>query len=1113
MQNYCIVQFLGGLNLLRRSSRKISLTMKLLFILIVCSFGLAYASDGYAQKTSITLKANDCTIEEVLHKIELESGFGFFVNSKNLDLKRKVSVSVSNKNIFQVLEQVFKGVGIEYKVLDNKIVLAAKEKDVAQQRKERLIAGTVKDKNGEPLIGVSIREKSSGEGTITDMDGNYKLSTSSANPVLVFSYVGYQSKEVPVKGNVANVVLEDATQELNEVVVTALGIKRSEKALSYNVQQLSGDELTTVKDANFISSLNGKVAGVNINSSNTTGGASRVVMRGVKSITSSNLALYVIDGVPMYNMMNGGGGGIYDQQGTDGAADINPEDIESISMLTGPSAAALYGNAAAAGVVLITTKKGSADKTSVTVSNNTTFSKVSMMPEMQSKYGNLPNSLDSWGPIVNSDYDPRDFFQTGANVINSFALSTGNKKNQAYLSASTTNTTNILPNSGYNRYNFTVRNTTSFLKDKMTLDAGASYILQNDKNMMSQGYYYNPLPGLYRFPRSENFDDVRMFERYNSGMDLMEQYWPYGGTSSGLANPYWIQNRQLRENKKTRYMINASLKYQLFDWLDVVGRVKIDNYDNRSTYKAYASTGTLVSGDRGTYSDTSTQSKNTYADAIATLNKSFNDWSVNVNLGVSLSDSRYEMIGYEGGLKLINFFAVHNIDFNKAWKAKQSGWHDQTRAIFANAEIGWKSMIYLTATGRNDWDSRLAFSDYKSFFYPSIGLSAILTSMFNAPDWLTYLKVRGSYTEVGAPVSRSGLTPGTVTTPIVGGALDPTGIYPFTDFKAERTKSYEFGLSLKLWNKLSAEVTYYHSNTYNQTFLGDLPEFTGYKQIYLQAGNVENRGWEASLSYSDQFKFGLGISSTLTFSRNINEIKEMVENYHTDLMDEPINIPEVLKDGGRVILKEGGSIHDIYANTFLKKDHLGYVEVKSDGTFGMEKGEPVYLGKTSPDFNMGWSNMLTYKGFGLGFQINGRFGGVVTSSTEALLDRYGVSKRSAEAREAGGVLLKGQGLVDAKSYYQMTGTGNYETSGYYVYSATNIRLQELTFSYTMPNKWFGNVLKDVTVSFIANNPWMLYCEAPFDPELTPSTSTYGQGNDYFMQPSVRSFGFGIKFKL
>lgn len=318
---------------------------------------------------------------------------------------------------------------------------------------------------------------------------------------------------------------------------------------------------------------------------------------------------------------------------------------------------------------------------------------------------------------------------------------------------------------------------------------------------------------------------------------------------------------------------------------------------------------------------------------------------------------------------------------------------------------------------------------------------------------------------------------------------------------------------MRLWNKFSAEVTYYKSNTYNQTFLGDLPEFTGYQKIYLQAGNVENRGWEASFGYNDKFKNGLAVSSTFTFSKNINEIKEMVKDYHTDLMETPINIPEVLKDNGRIILKEGGSIHDIYANTFFKKDSQGYVEVKSDGTFGLERGEPVYLGKTSPDFNMGWNNALSYKGFGFSFLINGRFGGVVTSSTEAILDRFGVSKRSAEARDAGGALLPGQGRVDAKTYYQMIGTGNYETSGYYLYSATNIRLQEMTFSYTMPNKWFANVLKDVTVSFIANNPWMLYCKAPFDPELTPSTSTYGQGNDYFMQPSVRSFGFGIKFKL
>lgn len=1109
MQNYCIVQFLGGLKSFERTFKEISLTMKLLFILLICSVGLAYASDGYAQKTSITLQVNDCAIEEVLHRIERESGFSFFINSKNLNLNRRVSVSVSKKNIFKVLEQVFAGVNIEYKILDNKIVLAAKATESVQQKKERLIVGTVSDKNGEPLIGVSIIEKSSDNGTITNLDGSYQIVTQSASPILVFSYVGYKTKEVPVKEKNVNVILEDATQELNEVVVTALGIKRSEKALSYNVQQLNGDELTAVKDANFISSLNGKVAGVTINSSNTTGGASRVVMRGVKSITSSNLALYVIDGVPMYNMMNGGGGGIYDQQGTDGAADINPEDIESISMLTGPSAAALYGNAAAAGVVLITTKKGSVDKTSVTVSNNTTFSKVTMMPEMQSKYGNLPNSLDSWGPVVNSSYNPRDFFRTGANVINSFALSTGNQKNQSYLSASTTNTTNILPNSGYNRYNFTVRNTTSFLKDKMTLDASASYILQNDKNMMSQGYNYNPLPGLYRFPRSENFDDVRMFERYNSGMDLMEQYWPYGGISSGLANPYWIQNRQLRENKKTRYMVNASLKYQILDWLDVVGRVKVDNYENRSTYKAYASTGSLVSGDRGTYSDTSSQSKNTYADAIATMNKNFNDWSVNVNLGVSLNDSRYEMIGYDGGLKLINFFAVHNLDFNKAWKAKQDGWHDQTRAIFANAEIGWKSMIYLTATGRNDWDSRLAFSDYKSFFYPSIGLSAILTSMFNAPDWLSFLKVRGSYTEVGNSYGRFMTT---ITYPYDEQTQNWTSAssYPNTKLKPERTKSWEIGLDARFLNDISFNLTYYRSNTYNQTFYADLSLSSGYSNIPIQSGNIMNEGVEMSLGYDKHWgDFSFNTNYTLTWNRN--EVKRLADGAYNYATGQPIQMPELSpltygNTDARLILRVGGSMGDVYGQRVLKRDLNGYI-LNEEGTGLSMENKETYLGSILPKMNMGWNLGFGYKGINLGMTFTGRFGGIVISETQSVLDAAGVSKVSADVRDAGGIQIN-QTKVDAQTYFQ-TIQG---TSAYYTYSATNVRLGELSLSYTLPKKWFNNKV-GMTVGFVGKNLWMIYCKAPFDPESVATTGNYYQGIDYFMMPSLRSVGFNLKLKF
>ena len=736
-----------------------------------------------------------------------------------------------------------------------------------------------------------------------------------------------------------------------------------------------------------------------------------------------------------------------------------------------------------------------------------------MMPEMQSKYGNLPNSLDSWGPIVNSDYDPRDFFQTGANVINSFALSTGNKKNQAYLSASTTNTTNILPNSGYNRYNFTVRNTTSFLKDKMTLDAGASYILQNDKNMMSQGYYYNPLPGLYRFPRSENFDDVRMFERYNSGMDLMEQYWPYGGTSSGLANPYWIQNRQLRENKKTRYMINASLKYQLFDWLDVVGRVKIDNYDNRSTYKAYASTGTLVSGDRGTYSDTSTQSKNTYADAIATLNKSFNDWSVNVNLGVSLSDSRYEMIGYEGGLKLINFFAVHNIDFNKAWKAKQSGWHDQTRAIFANAEIGWKSMIYLTATGRNDWDSRLAFSDYKSFFYPSIGLSAILTSMFNAPDWLTYLKVRGSYTEVGNSYGRFMTT---VTYPYdeQTQSWTSTSSYPNTKLKPERTDSWEIGVDGTFFKDFKVSGSFYYANTYNQTFDPKITVSSGYSTLYVQTGYVRNLGVEGLLSYGHTWR-DFGWNSNFTFSWNKNKIVELVKDYVHPETGEIVNKDRLeLKGLGytKFILKEGGTLGDLYTNADFIRDDKGYIQIDKNGDVAKTDNLPdIKLGSVFPKANLAWNNSFSYKGIYAGFQLSARLGGIVYSATQAALDQYGVSEASAAARDRGGVLVNGRSWVNAQQYYEIVATSS-GLPQYYTYSATNLRLQEAHIGYTIPRKWLGNIC-DINVSVVGRNLWMIYCKAPFDPEAIATTSNFYQGIDYFMMPSTRNFGFNVKINF
>ena len=1106
-------------------------------LLILMLFALP-AQSAIAQ---LTIRISNSSLGTVIKQIQSQSKYQFFYDD-NLASMRIESLNVKDVSLVEVLDKALKGKNVVYKIDDNVVYLSkanasSSTKSTQQQQK---VTGKVVDANNEPLIGVSVLEKGTTNGTITDFDGNYTLVVTGSNAVLQFSYVGYQTLERAVAGKTAiNITLKEDAQVLDEVVVTALGIKRSEKALSYNVQQVNADAVTTNKDPNFINSLSGKVAGVNINASSSgVGGVSKVVMRGTKSIMQSSNALYVVDGVPMYSNANKVNGTEFSSKGnTEPIADINPEDIESMSVLTGAAAAALYGSDAANGAIIITTKKGKEGRVNITVNSNVEFNAPLVMPRFQTRYGTGiggvkdDNSSRSWGPKLTEaryfGYNPRDdYFQTGVIGTESVSFSTGSEKNQTYASAAAVNSKGIVPNNKYDRYNFNVRNTTSFLDDKMTLDVNASYILQKDRNMVNQGTYNNPLVGAYLFPRGNDWEDIKMYERYDVARKIYTQYWPTGDGNMTMQNPYWVNYRNLRENKKDRYMLGASLNYQILDWLNVSGRVRLDNSNNDYTEKAYASTNTQLTelSDRGLYGISRSYEKQLYADFLVSVNKTFGEkWSLQANMGGSFTDMRYDEMAVRGPIAddsktfagekagLTNGFYIQNLSTTKTSKM-QSGWREQTQSIYASAEVGYQSTYYLTLTGRNDWNSRLVNTSEESFFYPSVGLSGIISEMVKLPEFISYLKVRGSYTEVGSPVSQSGLTPGTVTTPIIGGALAPTGIYPFTDFKAERTRSYELGLSVRLWNKLSAEVTYYKSNTYNQTFIGDLPEFSGYKQIYLQAGNVQNHGWEASLGYRDSFG-DFSFSSNLTFSRNVNEIKEMVENYRTDMSPEPINVPEVRKDNGRVILKVGGSINDIYANTFLKKDSQGYVEIKQDGSYGLEQGEPVFLGKTSPDFNLGWSNSLSYKGFGLSFLINGRFGGVVTSSTQAILDRFGVSKASAEARDAGGVLLPGQGRVDAQSYYQLIGTGDYTTSGYYVYSATNIRLQELTLSYRFPDLWFKNVLKDVTLSFIANNPWMLYSKAPHDPELTPSVGTYGQGNDYFMQPSVRSFGFGIKFKL
>ena len=516
----------------KHSLRKSNL-FRALLILLFMVVPLQWAT------AQLTLSTHRTTLGSVIKQIQSQSKYQFFYNDK-LSTITVDPLNVKDAPLEQVLNTLLKNKDISYKIEDNIIYLSEKEVSSGNQQqvgKEQTVTGQVIDSKGEPLIGVSILVKGTTDGAITDLDGNYKIVTKSTNPVIVYSYIGYKTQEIPLKGqSTVNITLMDDTQVIDEVVVTALGIKRATKALSYNVQEVKSDDLLTNKDANFINALSGKVAGVTINSSSSgVGGASKVVMRGAKSIEQSSNALYVIDGIPMYNL-SGEGGQVFDSKGsTEAIADINPEDIESMSVLTGAAAAALYGSQAANGAIVITTKKGKEGRVSLTVTQNTEFIRPFRMPEFQNRYGtgNLSTGATtgdlSWGHLLNNSnymgYDPaRDFLRTGVVTTESVALSAGTDKNQTYFSSSVVNSKGMVPNNDYNRYNFTFRNTTSFLKDKMILDVSASYIKQNDKNMVNQGTYSNPLVTAYLFPRGNDWEEYKMYERYDTNRKIYTQY-------------------------------------------------------------------------------------------------------------------------------------------------------------------------------------------------------------------------------------------------------------------------------------------------------------------------------------------------------------------------------------------------------------------------------------------------------------------------------------------------------------------------------------------------------------------------------------------------------------
>lgn len=987
----------------------------------------------------------------------------------------------------------------------------AKAAATVAQDDGKTVGGTVLDENGEPVIGATVSVKGTNLVTVTDIDGRFELKVPNGS-ILSVSYLGYTTAEVPATGENLTISLKPDERQLAEVVVTALGIRRSEKALSYNVQQVNSEQLTTVKSANFMNSLAGKVAGVNINASSAgVGGATRVVMRGPKSISQSNQALYVVDGVPINNRNNGEtGSSLSTQPGSEGIADINSEDIESISVLSGPAAAALYGSAAAQGVIMITTKKGSKGRVQVTISNSSQFLSPFKMPEFQNSYANRPGEVRSWGEKGGSPYggfEPEDFFNTGTNIQNNVALTVGNDRNQTYLSVGTTNARGIIPDNKYNRYNFTVRNTTKFLDDKLTLDFSLSYINQNDRNLMAQGQYFNPLVPLYLFPRGESFDAIRTFEVWDASRGIYVQNWNFGNALQ-MQNPYWVAKRMNRITHKHRYMTNASLKYQITPWLDVTGRLRFDRTNTKFEDQRYASTINLFAhSPYGFYKYENVADQALYGDLMANINKTLGDFSIGANIGGSFQRTQYEDEGYQGGLKApSNLFTPNAIDYAAATNDNRPiyGFNKHyINSLFANAELGWKSMLFLTLTGRNDWDSALAGTKHESFFYPSVGMSAIISQMVQLPEFISYMKVRGSWASVGSAISPNIASRWRyVYNPASQSYSTVTYKFPET-FYPERTNSWEAGLTARFFdNALTLDVTFYQSNTRKQTFLRPITVGEGYSNEYVQTGNVRNRGLELSLGYNKTWG-DFTWNSSLTYSMNRNKIIDLLEDPNEVISQAGLN-------GANVILKKGGTMGDVYTYTDFARDNEGNIALDASGNVMRQTlSNPKYCGSVLPKGNIGFSNDFTWKGLNLGFLVTARLGGIVLSQTQALLDYYGVSQTTADAREAGGIAVN-TGMVSAESYYSVVGGDNPIWSEY-IYSGTNVRLQEAHISYNLPRKWLGGM--DLTVGLTANNLFMIYCKAPFDPETTGSTGTFYQGFDYFMQPSLRTLGFNIKLKF
>ncbi|MEG2066625.1 MAG: SusC/RagA family TonB-linked outer membrane protein [Tannerellaceae bacterium] len=1091
-----------------------------LILWLLTSVTLAEAQQRVAE-VSITIQTPK-RIVDVLDEIEKQTEYSFVYDARVIDLSAKISTSL-NGNLFELLHQLFKNTDIAYTIIADQIILNKKETLIRiQQQSFRKVNGVVTDEKGVPVIGANIIEKETTNGSTTDLNGRFVVNIPQKT-VLHVSYIGYNPQDIVYNGqSFLRIKLTENTQQLEEVVVTALGLCKKESSLAYATQLIAGEELTRNKELNLINTLTGKLAGVQINkTSSGLIGSAKVIIRGSRSVSGNNQPLYVVDGVPMLNSISeqamtiiGGTADAGNRDGGDGISNLNPDDIESLNILKGASAAALYGAQAANGVILITTKRGVPGVQRMQFSSTLTVDHAISLPKFQNDYGKLDGSAESWGEkaLLPAYDNTRDFFRNGLTAVNAISFMSGNEKTQSYFSYANATARGIIDKNSMNKHNLNLRETSSFFNKRLTLDGNVNLMTQYVKNEPAiGGFYMNPLNGLYTFPRGMDITPYKdNFELFSDKRNMQVQNW-YTAITDFDQNPYWLVNRIESRNRRARVLASLSVNLKVTDWLTLLARGNVDYIHDKFRQKIYASTSPGIAGVNGRYIDIGYQETQLYGDVMAMMDKKWKEFSLNVAIGASITDNRVNSLRLDSktaSLYFPNVFTVSNINMStSAYINEQNDARRQMQSVFATAQVGYKESLYLDVSARNDWSSTLAYtqSNRSGFFYPSVGASLVLRPLMKRPEHISFGKLRASLSKVGNDIPL--FVSNTVGHISAGGSTQPAAVAPFSDLKPEMSTSFEVGTEWRfLNNRLDVDFTYYLTNTKNQLFT--LPSSAGaiYKYYFVNAGNIQNTGIELSISaipiVSNRFQW----KSTVNYSQNRNRVKEL----HKDLLafvygDEGFSSSYSLR------LVEGGSFGDIYGKAFAR-DSYGAIRYGQDGLpLVVGDGNTVKVGNCNPNFMLSWGNAFTYRDFSFYFLLDGRFGGKVLSQTQAILDQSGVSDVSGKARLAGYVDLEGHPIYNTRMFYEQIG-GRSGVTEYYMYDATNIRLRELSLGYTLPADLLpkSEFIKQVQLSFVARNLLFIYKKAPFDPDAVLSTSNSNQGVDVLGIPTTRSMGFTIK---